>query len=212
MKTIDTETTIEKLTNAYVNAIVYLSECTLNKCADAAEGKSICQYTKCLDEAVKHLHAQKKLYVQKCKKGAGSSSDCQVAKALKAVPKSGQDYAKLKNEVNGMMPQHIYYDGLGAKKSGKHTPKEFIRVMDRHFKDQCSSSHIYDASCSKMMKMQLDFTDARFKNPKYKLSAGLQAKYGEVSAKCMEVRKTTKPRKCDVKAYVEYSGAVDSRT
>jgi hypothetical protein len=28
---------------------------------------------------------------------------------------------------------HIYYTGIGAKKNGKHTVKEFLKIMNKHF-------------------------------------------------------------------------------
>jgi hypothetical protein len=29
------------------------------------------------------------------------------------------------------MSEYIYYDGIGAKKSGKHTVKEFLNIMNK---------------------------------------------------------------------------------
>ena len=28
------------------------------------------------------------------------------------------------------MPKYVYYDGIGAKKSGKHTVKEFLNITN----------------------------------------------------------------------------------
>ena len=37
------------------------------------------------------------------------------------------------------MPKYIYYDGIGAKKSGKHTVKEFVKLMNTpENKEGCS--------------------------------------------------------------------------
>jgi hypothetical protein len=33
---------------------------------------------------------------------------------------------------------YIYYTGIGAKKNGKHTVKEFLKIMNKHFNIQCS--------------------------------------------------------------------------
>jgi hypothetical protein len=36
------------------------------------------------------------------------------------------------------MVEYIYYDGVGAKKNGKHTVKEFLKIMNKHFYINCS--------------------------------------------------------------------------
>jgi len=37
-----------------------------------------------------------------------------------------------------MNTYNIYYTGIGAKKSGKHTRKQFLKIMDKRFKKDCS--------------------------------------------------------------------------
>lgn len=36
------------------------------------------------------------------------------------------------------MVESIYYTGIGAKKNGKHTVKEFLGIMNKHFNVECS--------------------------------------------------------------------------
>jgi hypothetical protein len=38
------------------------------------------------------------------------------------------------------MAEYIYYNGLGANKSGKHTVKEFLEIMNTKFGISCSDS------------------------------------------------------------------------
>ena len=33
----------------------------------------------------------------------------------------------------------IFYTGVGSKKNGKHTEKQFLNVMNKHFNEQCSN-------------------------------------------------------------------------
>jgi len=49
----------------------------------------------------------------------------------------------IKNVKNNLlylykMVEYIYYDGVGAKKNGKHTVKEFVKIMNKHFNIECS--------------------------------------------------------------------------
>ena len=36
------------------------------------------------------------------------------------------------------MVEYIYYTGIGAKKNGKHTIKEFLNIMNKNFNIECS--------------------------------------------------------------------------
>ena len=37
------------------------------------------------------------------------------------------------------MPEYIMYDGIGSKKSGKHTVKEFLKIMNKRYDIYCSN-------------------------------------------------------------------------
>ena len=36
------------------------------------------------------------------------------------------------------MVEYIYYTGIGSKKNGKHTIKEFLSIMNKNFNIECS--------------------------------------------------------------------------
>lgn len=33
---------------------------------------------------------------------------------------------------------YIFYTGIGARKDGRHTVRQFLRVMNKHFKVHCA--------------------------------------------------------------------------
>ncbi len=110
------------------------------------------------------------------------------------------------------MPEYIYYDGIGAKKSGKHTVKEFLNIMNKpENKEDCSRWLIHSGykPCvddMKLFKKQLAKKDYRgidgyTKKQKKKFTACLKQKFN---------KKTLKSRKykCDLEKYITYVGAV----
>jgi hypothetical protein len=51
------------------------------------------------------------------------------------------------------MVEYIYYTGIGAKKSGKHTVKEFVKIMNENFGIECSESLNPNNPCAEAKKM-----------------------------------------------------------
>ena len=114
---------------------------------------------------------------------------------------------------------NIYYTGIGAKKSGKHTVNEFLQIMKNNSEKQCSS---YTASkkckiCKKSKKTEnklFDDFDYEFKKPKdinkkskkYKKYKKLKKKHRKQTKKC-EKCKIKKNKSCSLDEYLEYSGA-----
>lgn len=110
------------------------------------------------------------------------------------------------------MPEYIYYDGIGAKKNGKHTVKEFLNIMNKpENKEDCSRwliNHGYKPCVDdkKLFKKQLakkDYSgfDGYTKKQKKRFKMCLKKQFN---------KKTLKSRKykCDLEKYIIYSGAV----
>ena len=53
----------------------------------------------------------------------------------------------------------IFYTGVGSKKNGKHTEKQFLNVMNKHFNEQCTNylPELYNKSCSNYKKLNGTF-------------------------------------------------------
>jgi uncharacterized protein YecT (DUF1311 family) len=92
------------------------------------------------------------------------------------------------------MIRSIYYTGIGAKKSGKHSVKEFLDIMNKTFKIQCSEflAESEYKPCSDSKKINFDKRVGKT--------------YKKLLRKCNRYKKTSK-RKCDVEQYVTFSGA-----
>jgi hypothetical protein len=106
------------------------------------------------------------------------------------------------------MNKYIYYTGIGAKENGKHTTKEFMKIMEKH-PEHCSRylTEIEYEPCIKTTNMTNDFWKKYNKNNKYKRSKKLEAKFRRTNKKCIKRKMTFKNRKCNFKEYLEYSGA-----
>ena len=70
------------------------------------------------------------------------------------------------------MVEYIYYTGIGSKKDGKHTVKEFLDIMNTNFKIECSSflNSNNVPSCKKYKQMNRDDFRKTMKNQNYKRS------------------------------------------
>ena len=98
------------------------------------------------------------------------------------------------------MVEYIYYTGIGAKKSGKHTIKEFLDIMNKTF----------DIECSDYMT-QLEYkpfgTSAKMQSTIFlSKSKKNQKRYKKLVNKCQTYKKT-KTRKCNLDEYITFSGA-----
>ena len=96
------------------------------------------------------------------------------------------------------MVKYIYYTGIGAKKSGKHTIKEFLDIMNKS-----------STECSDYMS-QLEYkpcgTSAKMKSTIYFGSKKTKKRYKKLVNKCQTYKKTKK-RKCNFNEYITFSGA-----
>ena len=111
------------------------------------------------------------------------------------------------------MSETIYYSGVGAKKSGKHTMQEFLKIMNKNFNVECSAflpEQDYKP-CTEYKEMNRKAMEYNIKHKKptftYNRSKKMNAKYKRLLNKCNKYRKTVKKRKCNVDEYIEFSGA-----
>jgi len=104
------------------------------------------------------------------------------------------------------------YTGFGSRKSGNHTQKQFLKVMDKNFSKKCS---VYVKSkkcksCKKSMDMNIKerkkHIRAQLKHEPYIMSYGTETRILKQMSKCKKC-KTNNTKKCNVKNYLLFSGA-----
>ena len=128
------------------------------------------------------------------------------------------------------MVESIYYTGIGAKKNGKHTVKEFLGIMNKHFNVECSEflPELDYKPCSeykemnakarakvqKIMEYNIKHNKPIMENTgldkpgKYSEHTGKsRKKYKKLLNKCNKYKKTAKKRTCNLDEYVKFSGA-----
>jgi hypothetical protein len=113
------------------------------------------------------------------------------------------------------MPEYIYYTGIGARKNGKHTIKQFLDIMNKNYGVVCklrsvARKSLKNPACKKADKI---FT-YELNNPnKIKYSKSEKEKkllkFTKIMTKC-ETHKQKLMKKepgCGLTEYLEYSGA-----
>jgi hemerythrin len=112
------------------------------------------------------------------------------------------------------MVEYIYYTGVGSKKDGKHTVKEFLDIMNSHFKIDCSNFlKSYNVPpCEKYKQMNRDDLLKTIKNQKFKRSRKREKKYKKLIKECNKRIKTFKKRDCNFKEYIDFSGAEENNS
>jgi hypothetical protein len=99
---------------------------------------------------------------------------------------------------------NIYYTGIGAKKSGKHTVKEFLNRMNKTAKTQCieyiADKKYKPCKRSRKMKSKVFFINDMSKKNKNK--------YNKLVNNCNTYKKSSKNKKCNLANYINYSGAI----
>jgi flagella basal body P-ring formation protein FlgA len=106
----------------------------------------------------------------------------------------------------------ICYTGIGSVKTGNHTRKKFVEVMNKNFKKECSV-HIKSLKCksckkskemnSKEINKQLN---AHLKNKTYKMTKNTENKIVKQMNQCKKC-KNNKTKKCNFDNYILFSGA-----
>jgi hypothetical protein len=108
--------------------------------------------------------------------------------------------------------QYIYYSGIGANASGKHTIREFLDIMNANFDTACSLEYLdkkgYKKNCSKGTELIMKVVKEQRKNPNYKPTKKMSNKFISEFKKCEKFKKTRKNRRsCNVEEYINFSGA-----
>ena len=111
-----------------------------------------------------------------------------------------------------MNKNNIYYTGLGSKKDGNHTEEEYLQVMNKNFKKECSVyiKSLKCSSCKKSLKMNskemMKQINAQKNKKTYKISKKTATKLVKQISKCDRCKKK-KTKKCNLKNYLLFSGA-----
>ena len=110
------------------------------------------------------------------------------------------------------MVNNICYTGIGARKSGEHTVAQYLRVMEKTASIDCPNYYksLQCKSCKKDKELFKQLVKKYKKNPSYKLSKQFGDKLNKSYMKCHKC-KNSKTRKCTLKKYIHYSGAVPGK-
>ena len=103
-----------------------------------------------------------------------------------------------------MEKDNIFYTGIGARKSGNHTKKQYLEVMDKNFKKDCSV-YIKSLKCKSCKKLK-KIWKTHLKNKTNKMTKKTEKKFGKQMDLCMKCKKN-KTKKCNFEEYVLFSGA-----
>jgi hypothetical protein len=102
------------------------------------------------------------------------------------------------------MSKFIYYTGIGAKKSGKHSTKDFLNIMNKKFNIKCSEflPEIDYKPCfeNKSKELYMNLNKTKKNTRKYK-------NFKNQVNQCKKYIKTAKKRKCNLDEYIKFSGA-----
>ena len=106
----------------------------------------------------------------------------------------------------------ICYTGIGARKSGKHTIAQYLKVMDKTSLKDCPAyfKTLQCKSWTKKRELNSKLTKKFIKNKTYKMSKKTGKQLAKLYLKCdkCQHKKTKKTKKCNLKKYIQYSGAV----
>ena len=111
-----------------------------------------------------------------------------------------------------MNTTNICYTGVGSVKNGNHTKKQYLEVMNKNFKKECSiyMKSLKCKSCKKSLEMNTKEVKkqlkAQLQNKTYKMSNITERELMKQISKCKRC-KNNKTKKCNVKNYILFSGA-----
>jgi hypothetical protein len=102
-----------------------------------------------------------------------------------------------------MNKNNICYTGMGSLETGNHTQKQYLAVMNKNSKKECSIyiKSLKCKSCKKWKKM----LNAKLKKNTQKMSKK-EDNFLKQMDKCNRC-KNNKTKKCNLKNYILYSGA-----
>ena len=106
------------------------------------------------------------------------------------------------------MPKNIFYTGIGSSKSGKYTEKEFLKIMNKEFKQKCAmyKKSLKCKSCKKIIEINNKEAKKFLKNRTHKMSSKIEKKLVKLMDNCDRCEKKN-TKKCNLDDYIVYSGA-----
>jgi hypothetical protein len=126
------------------------------------------------------------------------------------------------------MSKKIYYTGIGSKKSGFHTEKEFLNIMNRTFKKDCIDycNSIKCKECKQYTKKMKEYSKQLAKSLKKNKTSKNKGqimntikivkmikkiknnkKLNQLKNKCLKCKSKSKRSDCNLNEYIKYSGA-----
>ena len=108
--------------------------------------------------------------------------------------------------------EYICYTGIGSRKSGKHTKKQFLDIMKKSYKSDCARyvKGLKCKSCKKSNELDKKITRkyilAQKKNRTYKMSSKTMHKLLRATEKCYKC-KNANNKLCTLSDYMLFSGA-----
>jgi len=109
-----------------------------------------------------------------------------------------------------MKNMYIYYTGVGAKKSGKHSIEEFLKIMRQNYGVECSQyiANREYGPCIEGQNMLASFFGRYAKNGSYRRTKKQATKFKKLFKQCERYKKTAKNRKCSLEGFIDFSGAI----
>ena len=111
-----------------------------------------------------------------------------------------------------MNSNNICYTGVGSLKTGNHTKKQYLEVMNKNYKKKCSVyiKSLKCKSCKKSIEMNSKEVkkqiNAQLKNKTYKMSNKKEKNLLKQLNKCKRC-KNNNTKKCNLNNYIIFSGA-----
>jgi hypothetical protein len=106
------------------------------------------------------------------------------------------------------------YTGTGARKNGNHSEKQFLKVMDKHFKYNCSKFIVEKSGkvvpmcrpCKTYKTKLKKYIKNKIKNKSLKLSDQEAGVFKKLLTDCSKCKKPDL-KSCNLDEYLEFSGA-----
>jgi predicted solute-binding protein len=107
-----------------------------------------------------------------------------------------------------MNTNNICYTGIGSVKTGNYTKSQYLKVMNKKFKKECSVyiKSLKCKSCKKSIEMTKKQIKAYLKNKTYKMSNKKKKILLTQITKCKRC-KNNNTKKCNLNNYILFSGA-----
>lgn len=109
-------------------------------------------------------------------------------------------------------PSHICYTGIGSVKSGNHTKKQYLAIMNKQYRRECAA-YIKSFKCKSCKKSQdmntrevVKQLNAKLNHKTYKLGNKTEQKIVKQMDTCRKC-KNNNTKRCNTNNYIKFSGA-----